>query len=231
MELRIKIPKTAVISEKCTLIEWNVEVGEKVDLGQPLYLIETEKTAIEIQSPVKGIIKSLAQIDETYDDRIFNCTYKDETMQVRKSEDICNAINNKNLDDYALVFKETYYEIHKIELITDLVKRSYGERVKPMNDETFVIDDRFMVDSKATAHYGTRSSNGHWKFLCIVVKGRPRKKAIKTKIGLVELDDKLLEILAKINFLLYPNVNDTVFTNQLPEWLTKTMIAEREVKE
>jgi|TARA_B100001105_G_scaffold172719_1_gene139115 pyruvate/2-oxoglutarate dehydrogenase complex dihydrolipoamide acyltransferase (E2) component len=67
MELRIKIPKTAVISEKCTLIEWNVEVGEKVNLGQPLYLIETEKTAIEIQSPVKGIIKSLAQIDETYD--------------------------------------------------------------------------------------------------------------------------------------------------------------------
>ena len=67
MELRLKIPKTAVISEKCTLIEWNVEVGEKVNLGQPLYLIETEKTAIEIQSPVKGIIKSLAQIDETYD--------------------------------------------------------------------------------------------------------------------------------------------------------------------
>ena len=67
MELRIKIPKTAVISEKCTLIEWNVEVGEKVNLGQPLYLIETEKTAIEIQSPVEGIIKSLAQIDETYD--------------------------------------------------------------------------------------------------------------------------------------------------------------------
>ena len=67
MELRLKIPKTAVISEKCTLIEWNVEVGEKVNLGQPLYLIETEKTAIEIQSPVKGIIKSLAQVDETYD--------------------------------------------------------------------------------------------------------------------------------------------------------------------
>mgnify|MGYP001199259028 CR=1 FL=1 len=67
MELRLKIPKTAVISEKCTLIEWNVEVGEKVNLGQPLYLIETEKTVIEIQSPVKRTIKSLAQIDETYD--------------------------------------------------------------------------------------------------------------------------------------------------------------------
>ena len=169
-----------------------------------------------------------AEVQETYDDRIFNCKYKDETMQVRKSEDICNAINNDNLDDYAIVFKETYYEIHKIELITDLVKRSYGERVQLKNDDTFVVDDRFMVDSKATAHYGTKSSNKNWKFLCIVVKGRPRKKAIKTKIGLVELDEKLLEILAKINYLLNPDVNDTILTGQLPEWLLKTLTDERE---
>ena len=169
-----------------------------------------------------------AEVQETYDDRIFNCKYKDETMQVRKSEDICNAINNDNLDDYAIVFKETYYEIHKIELITDLVKRSYGERVQLKNDDTFVVDDRFMVDSKATAHYGTRSSERNWKFLCIVVKGRPRKKAIKTKIGLVELDEKLLEILAKINYLLNPDVNDTILTGQLPEWLLKTLTDERE---
>jgi len=169
-----------------------------------------------------------AEVQETYDDRIFNCKYKDETMQVRKSEDICNAINNDNLDDYAIVFKETYYEIHKIELITDLVKRSYGERVQLKNDDTFVVDDRFMVDSKATAHYGTRSSDRNWKFLCIVVKGRPRKKAIKTKIGLVELDEKLLEILAKINYLLNPDVNDTILTGQLPEWLLKTLTDERE---
>ena len=173
-----------------------------------------------------------AEVQETYDDRIFNCTYKEETMQVRNSEDICKAINNDNLDDYEIVFKETYYEIHKIELITDLVKRSYGERVKLRNDDTFVIDDRFMVDDKATAHYSKRGKNvkedTRWTFLCIVVKGRPRKKSIKTKIGLVELDAMLLHILAKINFLLYPNMNDTVFISQLPEWLTKTMRAERD---
>ena len=174
-----------------------------------------------------------AEVQETYDDRIFNCIYKGETMQVRKSENICEAINNDNLDDYALVFKETYYEIHKIELITDLVKRSWGERVKLRNNDTFVIDDRFMVDDKATAHYSKRGKNvredKRWTFLCIVVKGRPRKKSIKTKIGLVELDEKLLEILSKINFLLYPNMNDHVFISQLPEWLMKTMTAEREV--
>ena len=176
-----------------------------------------------------------AEIQETYDDRIFNCTYKGETMQVRKSEDICKAIKNQNLDDYEIVFKETYYEIHKIELITDLVKRSYGERVKLRNDDTFVIDDRFMVDSNATAHYGKRAKkfnsiswDKRWEFLCIVVKGRPRKKSIKTKIGLVELDTKLLEILAKINFLINPTMTDGVFVSQLPEWLTKTIKAERE---
>ena len=171
-----------------------------------------------------------AEVQETYDDRIFNCTYKEETMQVRKSEDICNAINNDNLDDYAIVFKETYYAIHKIELITDLIKRSYGERVQLRNDDTFVIDDRFMVDDKASAHYSKRNkdSGKRWEYLCIVVKGRPRKKAIKTKIGLVELDEKLLEILTKINFLINPNIMDSVFTSQLPDWLSKTLIDERE---
>ena len=178
-----------------------------------------------------------AKVDETYDDRIFNCTYKDETMQVRKSEDICNAINNKNLDDYALVFKETYYEIHRIELITDLIKRSYGDRVQLKNDDTFVIDDRFMVDSKATAHYSKKGQNHkhtidkdkRWNFLCIVVKAKQlRKRAIKTKIGLVELDEKLLEILAKINYLLNPNMSDSILTSQLPTWLNKTIEDERE---
>jgi hypothetical protein len=177
-----------------------------------------------------------AEVQETYDDRIFNCTYKGETMQVRKSEKICESINNANLDDYAIIFKETYYEIHKIELITSLVKRSYGERVKLRDDNTFVVDDRFMVDDKASAYYSKRGQNHkhtmdndkRWEYLCIVVKGKPRKKAIKTKIGLVELDEKLLEILAKINFLINPNMTDTVFTSQLPEWLTKTMKAERE---
>jgi hypothetical protein len=177
-----------------------------------------------------------AEVQETYDDRIFNCRYKDETMQVRKSEDICKAINNDNLDDYTIVFKETYYEIHRIELITDLVKHSFGERVQLKNDNTFVIDDRFMVDDKATAHYSTKGQNHkhtmdrdkRWKFLCIVVKGRPRKKGIKTKIGIVELDEKLLEILAKISYLLNPNMNDSILTSQLPVWLSKTLTDEKE---
>ena len=51
MELRLKIPKTAVSSETCKLIEWYVEVGEQISLEQPLYLIETEKSAIVVKYP------------------------------------------------------------------------------------------------------------------------------------------------------------------------------------
>ena len=43
MEIRLKIPKTSISSESCKLIEWYVNVGEKVCLDQPLYLIESEK--------------------------------------------------------------------------------------------------------------------------------------------------------------------------------------------
>ncbi len=67
MEIRLKIPKTSISSESCKLIEWYVNVGEKVCLDQPLYLIESEKAAVEVPSPVKGIILSLATIDQYYD--------------------------------------------------------------------------------------------------------------------------------------------------------------------
>ena len=173
-----------------------------------------------------------AHVQETYDDRIFNCFYKGERMQIRIADKLCDTIVSKSKEEYIILFKTCFYEAHKIEILTGLVRDSYGDRVKMKPDNSFVIDDRFMVDEHGTAHYLKRgkNNNARWEHLCIVVKERSSSKKIKTKIGLVEIDSKLLEILAKINFLLYPNVNDTVFTNQLPEWLTKTMISEREVK-
>ena len=189
-----------------------------------------------------------AKIQETYDDRIFNCFYKDETMQIRKAEELCDTIKNKNKDDYIELFKDHYYQVHKTEIISGLVKDSFGGRVKVVGDD-YVIDDRFMVDSQATAHFRVRTNKRvkmtdelgndmtkrirkkQWEFLCIVAKMYGRgKKSIKTKIGLIELDAKLMEIMAKINFLLYPSITDSTFMGQLPEWLSKTLKAEKEAK-
>jgi pyruvate/2-oxoglutarate dehydrogenase complex dihydrolipoamide acyltransferase (E2) component len=47
--------------------EWLVADGDQVAVGQPLYLLETDKTQNEVPSPVAGIIKLIGQAGETYD--------------------------------------------------------------------------------------------------------------------------------------------------------------------
>jgi hypothetical protein len=52
--------------------------------------------------------------------------------------------------------------------------------------------------------------------------------SIDTEIGILELDETTITILAKINFLMNPNVNDSVFMNQLPDKTKKLLIAEKD---
>jgi len=173
-----------------------------------------------------------AHVQETYDDRIFNCIYNGETLQIREANDLAKVIKEHDADEYANLFKRCYYAHHKTRLIKELVANSFNtfsERVRLTSDERFIIDDRFMVDQHATAHvYGTatdKKKNEHWKFLCIVVKSL-RAKRVRTPIGEIELDTKLVEILAKINFLLKPKTTDNVFMSQLPKSLQTRLIRE-----
>jgi pyruvate/2-oxoglutarate dehydrogenase complex dihydrolipoamide acyltransferase (E2) component len=39
--------------------EWYVQVGDQVSAGQPLVLVETDKTTTEIESPVAGTVRRL----------------------------------------------------------------------------------------------------------------------------------------------------------------------------
>jgi 2-oxoisovalerate dehydrogenase E2 component (dihydrolipoyl transacylase) len=66
MEIRLKVPKTAISSESCILIEWYVGIGDLVKLNQPLYLIESEKTTIEVPSPVNGTIIYMDEVKKEY---------------------------------------------------------------------------------------------------------------------------------------------------------------------
>ena len=62
----LKVPKAAVSMQEGTLVEWFVDDGETVSVGQPLYSIETEKSALEIESPFAGTIKRIGLIGQTY---------------------------------------------------------------------------------------------------------------------------------------------------------------------
>ena len=62
----LKIPKAAVTTQECQLVEWFVKDGDILTLGQPLYALETEKTTIEIESPFEGVISLIGKVGETY---------------------------------------------------------------------------------------------------------------------------------------------------------------------
>lgn len=56
MSTTLFIPKLAVSMTEGTLVEWLVEDGAQVSAGDPLYLIETDKTESEIEAPATGIL-------------------------------------------------------------------------------------------------------------------------------------------------------------------------------
>lgn len=50
----IILPKTGIYEGDVVLLEWLVEDGARVEVGQPLFLMETEKVETEIEADVDG---------------------------------------------------------------------------------------------------------------------------------------------------------------------------------
>lgn len=67
MASRLKIPKLGMSMTEGTIVEWLVANGDEVEVGQPVYLLETDKTQTEVQTPVAGRISFIAQEGETYE--------------------------------------------------------------------------------------------------------------------------------------------------------------------
>lgn len=65
MATEIIMPKVDMVMESGTFVEWLCKEGEHVEKGQPLFVIMTDKAAIEIEAPASGILSDLrAQPDE-----------------------------------------------------------------------------------------------------------------------------------------------------------------------
>lgn len=52
----IKMPKLGLSMQKGTIVKWLFKEGERVEKGEPLLEIETEKIVNEIESPISGIL-------------------------------------------------------------------------------------------------------------------------------------------------------------------------------
>ena len=174
------------------------------------------------------------RVEETYNERIFNCYYKGQLLQLRKANDICEAILSKDKEVFIDLFKKNYYDLNKAQLLQGLVddNSTLKGRVKRMTQapycDDFLVDDVFKVDSHANTyvletHYIKKTKrNKSWRNLCTVIKATNMPKTLRTQnIGEVEIDKRTLDCLSKIVGLITPMLWDQVIWEQIPRWLQK----------
>lgn len=67
MALTLTIPKLEMSMQEGTLAEWVVADGAEVNVGDVIYLLETDKASREIEAPAAGKLVHKAEAGETYD--------------------------------------------------------------------------------------------------------------------------------------------------------------------
>ena len=66
MAEQVLMPKQGNTVESCIIVEWNVNVGDKVAVGDILLSAETDKSTIDVESTAAGVV--LARLWEEGDD-------------------------------------------------------------------------------------------------------------------------------------------------------------------
>lgn len=67
MATTLTIPKLEMSMQEGTLAEWKVADGATVKEGDVIYVLETDKTARDIEAPTSGTLTHKAEAGETYD--------------------------------------------------------------------------------------------------------------------------------------------------------------------
>lgn len=67
MSTEIRVPKLGMSMTEGVLAEWLVADGASVEIGTPIYSLETDKSVQEIESPAAGTLKIVGEVGETYE--------------------------------------------------------------------------------------------------------------------------------------------------------------------
>ena len=66
MATEVIVPKLGFAMNEGQLAEWLVADGQPVAAGQPLFLLEAEKSANEVEAPASGTLRILQPAGGTY---------------------------------------------------------------------------------------------------------------------------------------------------------------------
>ena len=59
MRVEVKMPRLGETVDEVVLLEWMVEVGDRVEEDTELALVETDKVETEVPSPVAGAVAEI----------------------------------------------------------------------------------------------------------------------------------------------------------------------------
>jgi pyruvate/2-oxoglutarate dehydrogenase complex dihydrolipoamide acyltransferase (E2) component len=66
MGTEVLLPKIGFAMNEGEVKEWLIQDGQSVTAGQPLFLLEAEKSANEVEAPASGTLKILKPAGEVY---------------------------------------------------------------------------------------------------------------------------------------------------------------------
>lgn len=66
MAAEIRIPKLGMSATEMTLLEWMFEDGDRVEKGDVIYTVETDKTTTEVEAQEAGTIRPSGTEGEVY---------------------------------------------------------------------------------------------------------------------------------------------------------------------
>ena len=67
MTTQVLMPKLGFSMNEGTISEWLIADGASVKEGEALYALESDKSVQEIEAPVSGTLKIIAQAGEVYE--------------------------------------------------------------------------------------------------------------------------------------------------------------------
>jgi pyruvate/2-oxoglutarate dehydrogenase complex dihydrolipoamide acyltransferase (E2) component len=59
------MPKLGHLMEEAKVLSWRKAVGDRVEKGETLLEVETDKSAIEVESPVTGVLTEIVAGPDT----------------------------------------------------------------------------------------------------------------------------------------------------------------------
>ena len=68
MKVTVKVPRLGLTVEDAVVMEWHKQVGDAVEAGEVIGVIEADKVTVELESPATGTLTEIiGQVGETYE--------------------------------------------------------------------------------------------------------------------------------------------------------------------